>query len=121
MSTAVRYYCPRCGTVVAVEREGYLADKSVTPYPLAGWTYVDPETFRSGGEDVASADGIRFVCGQSAGVEWVADGCGESFYLNFVRFEDGEEVEPTPEREYVELAGPGPAGPRGPQGPPGPG
>jgi len=115
VSTPVRYYCPRCETVVALEREGYLADKSVTPYPLSGWTYVAPD------DDVEAADGVRFVCGESAGVEWDGEGCGEPFYLSFVRFVDGEEVEPVPEREYVSLAGAGPRGPRGPRGPPGPG
>lgn len=115
MSTAVRYYCPCCQTVVTVARDAYLADKSVTAYPLEGWTYVGPD------EEHGDADGIRFVCGASAGVEWSGDGCGEPFYLNFVRFEDGREVEPIPESEYVELAGMGPSGPRGPEGPAGPG
>ena len=137
----VRYYCPRCETVVAIEREGYLADKCVTPYPLEGWTYVDVEALAAAGAagddesgdpdsagdssvDVESADGLRFVCGESEGVDWDGEGCGEPFYLSFVRFEDGREVEPTPEREHVRLAGEGPggpSGPRGPGGPPGPG
>ena len=125
MSTPVRYYCPRCETVVAMEREGYLADKSVTPYPLEGWTYVGTEAFVDPGvdarEDAESADGVRFVCGESAGVDWEDEGCGEPFYLSFVRFEAGVEVEPEPEGERVTLAGPGPRGPRGPDGPPGPG
>lgn len=136
MSTPVRYYCPRCETVVAIDREGYLADKSVTPYPLEGWRYVDAEAFvaaeESGGTgepgdpdaDVESADGVRFVCGESAGVDWAGEGCGEPFYLSFVRFEAGVEVEPEPESERVTLSGPGPRaprGPEGPQGPPGPG
>ena len=130
VSTPVRYYCPRCETVVAMEREGYLADKSVTPYPLEGWTYVSPEALveadASGDAEVAveSADGVRFVCGESGGVEWDGEGCGEPFYLSFVRFEGGEEVEPVPESEHVTLAGPGPRGPTGPpgpRGPPGPG
>lgn len=96
-------------------REGYLADKSVTPYPLEGWTYVAPD------EDFAHADGVRFLCGESSGVAWSGDGCGEPFYLSFVRYEDGREVEPAPESEYVELAGLGPSGPRGPASPGGPG
>ena len=104
-----------------MEREGYLADKSVTPYPLEGWSYVDPAPFVDGDVDVDSADGVRFVCGESTGVEWEGEGCGEPFYLSFVRFEDGVEVEPAPERDYVTLAGEGPRGPRGPEGPPGPG
>ena len=45
-------------------------------------------------------------------------GCGEPFYLNFVRFEDGEEVSRQPESEYVKLAeGMAPSGPQGPNGP----
>ena len=98
-----------------MEREGYLADKSVTPYPLEGWSYVAPDG------DVTSADGVRFRCGESAGVEWSGDGCGEPFYLSFIRYEDGREVDPIPESEYVELAGVRPSGPGGPEGPTGPG
>ena len=100
----VRYHCPRCGAVVAVEREARLADRSVTPYPLDGWEYAAPE------EAFEDADGIRFVCGESAAVEWHEDGCGEPFYLSFVRFEDGEPVEPEPPTERVELG----VGPRSP-------
>ena len=124
MSTPVRYYCPHCETVVAIEREGYLADKTVTPYPLEGWSYVAAEAFVDPEEDVEPADGVRFVCGDSSGVDWEGEGCGEAFYLSFVRFEDGVEVEPEPESERVTLSGPGPRaprGPEGPQGPPGPG
>ncbi|GGM53671.1 hypothetical protein J2752_000542 [Halarchaeum rubridurum] len=133
---AVRYYCPRCETVVAVERDAYLDDKSVTPYPLTGWTYVAPDEEY---EDDA-VDGVRFVCGESDGCAWEppggaengdgddagetdALGCGEPFYLNFVAYEDGEEVEAAGEREseYVELAeGRVPRGPSGPRGPGGP-
>ncbi|HKJ57755.1 MAG TPA: hypothetical protein VKA37_00875 [Halobacteriales archaeon] len=121
MSTPVRYYCPRCETVVTIEREGYLADKSVTPYPLEGWNYVPPDEFLDPEVDAESADGVRFVCGESPGAEWEGEGCGEPFYLSFVRFEEGVEVEPVPEREYVRLASEGPNQPRGPLGPPGPG
>ncbi len=118
----VSYYCPRCGAVAELDRDPYLADKSVTPFPLQGWTYVSP------GDDYESegADGVKFVCGADA-AEWShppesdADGdpgCGEPFYLNFVRFEDGEEVSGQPESEYVQLAeGMAPGGPRGPNGP----
>jgi hypothetical protein len=125
MSVPVRYYCPRCETVVTLQRAERLADKSVTPFPLEGWRYVGPgESFE--GEE---ADGVRFVCGETpeegdpdeAGIDWDGPGCGEPFYLNFVRFEAGREVDPVPEREYVRLAeGAGPTGPRGPEGPPGP-
>ena len=134
---AVRYYCPRCETVVAIERDAYLSDKSVTPYPLEGWTYVSPDEDYEGPD----VDGVRFVCGESDGCTWEppggaadedragdetgadADGCGEPFYLNFVTYEDGEEVDAagTHESEYVELAeGRVPHRPRGPTGPQGP-
>ncbi|OYR85989.1 hypothetical protein DJ84_01150, partial [Halorubrum ezzemoulense] len=76
MSYPVTYYCPHCGTLVALDRGGYLADKSVTPYPLEGWTYVAPTEPFDGEEDGESndtaveADGVRFVCGESEGVDW---------------------------------------------------
>lgn len=98
MSYPVTYYCPRCEAVVELEREGYLADRSVTPYPLEGWTYVDAD------EDVESADGVRFVCGEDGTLrDDDATGCGEPFYLSYVRFENGEEVDPVPESEYVTI------------------
>jgi len=134
---AVTYYCPRCGAVAELDRDPYLADKSVTPFPLSGWRYVSPaDDFESD-----SADGVQFVCGEgdvawshppreaSAGAGSDATrgadvdgdeppGCGEPFYLNFVRFEDGQEVSGEPESEYVQLAERmGPRGPRGPSGP----
>jgi len=129
MATEVRYYCPHCETVVSLIRDGYLADKSVTPYPLEGWTYVAPdEDFEDG-----DVDGVRFECGESPNADWAGDGCGDAFYLNFVRYEDGLEVEREPETETVTLADPntpsrprspegpgGPGGPRGPDGPRGP-
>ena len=104
---SVRYYCPHCGTVVSLEREGYLADKSVTPYPLEGWTYADV------GGDYDAADGVRIRCGEG---ETEGEGCGDFYYLNFVRFEEGREVAVRPESEYVELAPENPRGPRGPDG-----
>ena len=141
MSYPVTYYCPHCGTLVQLDREGYLADKAVTPYPLEGWTYVTPvEPFE---ED---ADGVRFVCGESDGVVWdphdgvrgpdiggdatdgdthAADenpGCGEPFYLSFVRYEEGREIDPRAETELVEIdPDPRPSGPQGPSGPDGSG
>ena len=167
MSYPVTYYCPHCGTLVELERDGYLADKSVTPYPLEGWTYVAPaEPF----EDAADVDGVRFVCGESDGVVWdprdgvrgtdvgeavddeavdgeeivgeaVDDrdgrragdaavdgggdgdedpGCGEPFYLSFVRYDEGREIDPRAESELVEIdPDPRPSGPRGPSGPSG--
>ncbi|WP_336037825.1 hypothetical protein [Halobacterium yunchengense] len=120
---AVSYYCPRCGAVAELDRDPYLADKSVTPFPLGGWTYAGP------GDDFEADDydGVKFVCGRDD-ADWshppdadaAADepGCGEPFYLNFVRYEDGEAVSGRPESEYVRLAeGVGPGGPRGPSGP----
>lgn len=126
MSYPVTYYCPRCTAIHELEREGYLADKTVTPYPLDGWNYVDPdEEF----EDVEGVDGVRIVCGGDdlllSGEELpdAADapdeGCSEPFYLSFVRFENGEEVQPGPEGDRVTI-GVGPGGPRGPQTPSGP-
>ena len=146
MSYPVTYYCPHCGTLVALEREGYLADKSVTPYPLEGWTYVAPTEPFDADEDgesdetVVEADGVRFVCGESDGVEWDPHdgvrgtdvggdepyrepdgegvGCGEAFYLSFVRYEEGREIDPAAESEPVEInPDPRPSGPRGPTGP----
>jgi hypothetical protein len=98
MGYPVTYYCPRCEAIVELEREGYLADKSVTPYPLEGWTYVAAD------EDVEAADGVRFVCGEDGTLrDDDASGCGEPFYLSYVRFEGGEAVEARPESEYVRL------------------
>lgn len=139
MGYPVTYHCPACETIVEIERDGYLADKAVTPYPFEGWTYADPtESF----EDDA-ADGVRFVCGESDGVVWdphgsdpddrdepvtgtPADqndddaGCGESFYLSFVRYKEGREVDPRSETELVEIdPDPRPDAPRGPSGPDG--
>ncbi len=105
MTVPVRYYCPRCGAIASLDRDEALADKSVTPYPAEGWEYADSH------EDFESADGVRLVCGEDT-----ADaGCGEVFYLNFLRFEKGVEIEPTPESEFVELnVGPPTPGPRRP-------
>ncbi|QCC47098.1 hypothetical protein [Halobellus limi] len=149
MSYPVRYYCPHCGAVFELEREGYLSDKSVTPYPLVGWEYAAPD------EDFESADGVRLVCGEDVAggegsdggerndggeegtgdvVRWTGERssaddvedptrespCGETLFLSFVRFVDGEEVEPEPERAHTTIATDGPGGPRGTAGPRGP-
>ncbi|PAU83293.1 hypothetical protein CK500_10910 [Halorubrum salipaludis] len=139
MGYPVTYYCPHCGTLVELERDGYLADKAVTPYPLEGWEYVAP-TAPFEGDD---ADGVRFVCGESEGVDWdphdgvrgsdagseepyrepdpEGTGCGEPFYLSFVRYDEGREIDPRAESELVEIdPDPRPSGPRGPGGPEGP-
>lgn len=120
---AVSYHCPRCGTIAELERDAYLADKTVTSYPLEGWEYASPDG------EYEAADGVRFVCGVGPSVSFRrppsredADhedvGCGEPFYLGFVRFEGGEEVEPEPPDAFVEIGfGTGPRGPRGPRGP----
>ena len=98
MTYPVTYYCPHCEAVVELERDGYLADKSVTPYPLEGWTYVDAA------DDVESADGVRFVCGEDGTLrDDDESGCGDPFYLSYVRYENGEEVAAVPESEYVRI------------------
>jgi hypothetical protein len=116
--TEVRYYCPRCRAIATLDRDGYLADKCVTPYPLDGWEYAhayedfedsaerssaDHSSGRRGGETASNgtvepsrgpredADGVEIVCGAE---ETEGEGCGEVYYLSFVRYEDGEEVEP---------------------------
>lgn len=121
MTVAVRYHCPTCGQVFSLDRVPTLADKSVTPYPLEGWTYRRPT------EAYEEADGVLLECGAStaAGLRWpevVVDGrfadappCGARIYLSFVRYEEGREVDPVPEYQPVDLAT---AGPR--WGPPGP-
>ncbi|MEF8840591.1 MAG: hypothetical protein V5A62_03050 [Haloarculaceae archaeon] len=94
----VRYTCPRCDAVVELDRDAYLADKSVTPDPLDGWEYAPAY------EPFESADGVELVCGAS---ETRREGCGRPFYLSFVRFEDGREVDPripladTPSFEFL--------------------
>lgn len=116
MDVEVRYYCPRCGAVVSLERDAYLADKSVTPYPLSGWRYARPDE----NYERSDVDGVRFVCGESDAT-WDDEGCGEPFYLNFVKHEDGEAIEPRPESEHVRLnVGEGTRTPDGPTGPGGP-
>ncbi len=130
MGYPVTYHCPECETIVEIERDGYLADKAVTPYPFEGWTYADPTA-----EFEDDADGVRFVCGASDGVVWdprrgssdgdedrheatPSVGCGEPFYLSFVRYEEGREIDPRSETELVEIdPDPRSSGPQGPAGP----
>ena len=100
----VSYYCPRCGAVAELERDAYLDDKCVTPDPLEGWEYADAyeacEARRASdcasGEDsdpraFEDADGVVIVCGAE---ETDGEGCGEPYYLSFVKFENGEELDP---------------------------
>ncbi|WP_306057766.1 hypothetical protein [Natronococcus wangiae] len=95
MTVTVRYTCPHCGAVHSLERPPDLADRSVTTVSQPGWEYAEPDD-----PDRESADGIAFVCGEDGPVtdlegEPVA-GCGRPFYLNFVRYEHGVELEPDP-------------------------
>ncbi len=46
----------------------------------------------------ADADGVVIVCGAA---ETDGDGSGEPYYLSFVRFDDGREVEPAVPLEEV--------------------
>lgn len=80
----VSYHCPRCGAIAELERDAYLNDKCVTPDPLDGWKYADAHG------DFEDEEGVVIVCGAS---ETEGEGCGEPYYLSFVRFEDGREVE----------------------------
>lgn len=105
----VTYHCPYCGAVTGVERDGYLQDKCVSREPLDGWEYAGTT------DDFDDADGIEFVClgrdttevpdpradndtGQAVGDGGANDpdpggeGCGRTFYLSFLKYEDGEEV-----------------------------
>ncbi|WP_114577280.1 hypothetical protein [Saliphagus sp. LR7] len=92
---SVSYTCPHCGAVIDVERPPEIADRSVTLTAQPGWEYAtldDPPEARE------AADGIVFECGERERTE----GCGRPFYLNFVRFESGVELEPDP----AEFGGP---------------
>jgi len=114
MSFTVTYYCPHCEALVELDREGYLDDKAVTPYPFEGWSYVSPdEPF----EDEADVDGGAFTCGEDGTLRDGETGCGESFYLSFIKFEDGREIDPRQPTEQVELADESPSAPSGPSGP----
>ncbi len=119
MGFPVTYYCPHCEALVELERDGYLADKAVTPFPFEGWSYVSPdEPF----EDQEGVDGVAFTCGEGEYLKDGETGCGESFYLSFVKFENGKEVDPRRPSEQVEIADDSqPSSPRGPGGPSGPG
>jgi hypothetical protein len=107
----VRYHCPHCGAITSVDRDPVLEDESVTREPLEGWSYADPSDVAA--DEAPDADGIEFVCLGNAGVETAddgdaaapvpeggandpvpgKDGCGRTFYLNFVKYEDGRPVD----------------------------
>ena len=89
----VSYHCPRCGAVAELERGAYLDDKCVTPDPLEGWSYVNAHDAvgPDEGDPYEGADGVEIVCGAA---ETDGEGCGEPYYLSFVRFENGREVDP---------------------------
>lgn len=127
MTFSASYYCPHCETMVELERDAYLADKAVTPFPFEGWEYAAPD------EAFEDAEGVRFVCGENdgPGITWRPNpwndgetgkyeeetdlGCGEPFYLSFVKFADGEELDPRTPSEYVHLSdGRSTKTPRGP-------
>jgi len=111
----VSYHCPYCGAVTAVDREGYLNDKCVTREPLDDWTYASTT------DDFETADGIELVClgnvdrppeaetidstdstdstdsddtdGGANDPNPDRDGCGRTYYLSFVTYDDGEAVD----------------------------
>ena len=95
MTVTVSYACPHCGGLTHVDRPEELADRSVTLRPQAGWEYANPDD-----PDRESADGIAFLCGADGPVTTPTgdevDGCGRPYYLNFVRFRRGVELEPDP-------------------------
>ena len=95
-AVTVRYTCPHCDAVVSLERAPDMADRSVTTIRQAGWTYATPADALETRED---ADGIAFVCGDQPVTDRGGnslEGCGRPFYLNFVRFERGVELDPDP-------------------------
>jgi len=89
----VSYHCPRCGAVAELERGAYLEDKCVTPDPLEGWTYAGAHEGAGAdeGDPYEGEEGVVIVCGAA---ETVGEGCGDPYYLSFVRFEGGREVDP---------------------------
>lgn len=147
MSFTVSYYCPHCGAVAELERDEYLADKAVTSTPFEGWSYATPdEEYESAdgvrfvcgagdsdrlswhprvwergddGEPFAVDDGGAGEDSEARSEEG-AVGCGRHFYLSFVRFAGGRELDPRTPAEHVTLSD-GARGPSGPRGPPGPG
>jgi hypothetical protein len=80
----VSYHCPRCGAIAELERDAYLNDTCVAADPLDGWEYADAYG------DFEDEDGVVIVCGAA---ETDGEGCGEPYYLSFVKFEQGREVD----------------------------
>lgn len=72
----VSYTCPYCAAVVELDRPPVLDDRSVTADPIEGYEYAATTD-----DDREDADGIEFVC---IGDPAEDDGCGRTFYLNFV-------------------------------------
>jgi len=89
---SVSYTCPYCDAVVEIDRDAYLADKSVTREPLAGHEYASTTD-----DDRETADGIQFVCIGDPGDE--DSGCGRTFYLNYIAYENGRERDDGPSLE----------------------
>ena len=57
----------------------------MTADPLDGWEYAHAY------DEFEDADGVEIVCGAS---ETDGDGCGELYFLNFIRYENGKELDP---------------------------
>jgi hypothetical protein len=89
---SVSYTCPYCDAVIRIDRDAYMADKSVTREPLGEYDYASTTD-----DDRESADGIQFVC--IGDPENGDDGCGRTFYLNFVAYENGVERDDGPSLE----------------------
>ncbi len=92
----VSYTCPYCDAVHELDRPPVLADRSVTATPIEEYTYAGLTD-----EDREDADGIELVCGvdDRIGTDRAGEtpeGCGRQFYLNFVRYEEGQRVDDGP-------------------------
>ncbi|WP_121821328.1 hypothetical protein [Halostella salina] len=112
---SVTYTCPYCDAVVAIDRNPYMRDKSVTAEPQDGREYASTTG------EYEEADGIEFVCigtqsvpGDRTASDTVGDpdgedggsgpddgedGCGRTFYLNYVKYERGRELHEGPSLE----------------------
>lgn len=90
---SVSYTCPYCNAIVDIERDAYMADKSVTREPLPGYEYASTTG------EYEAADGIEFVCIGRPNERSDDEGCGRTFYLNYVRFEGGRERDDGPSLE----------------------